>query len=190
MGRVSISVETAHEYQLKAEGQAEHESESIKNEPAPITRAGFNEASQPRAVLNDPIQITHPSPMAKQANPLSLNPDAITDSLISDPDNKGTGEDATTNLPTDAEENDITDNNGHFLVHVKETGDIADDRYRLEDLMRLFVEFDGSDPVILEIDTGKKVVRLNMPFKVRSGTKLTSRLNELLGNNVVHSKTS
>ena len=190
MGRVSISVETAHEYQLKSEGQAEHESESIKYGPAPIVRAGFNEASQPRAVLNDPIQITHPSPMAKETNPLPLNPDAITDYSISEPDSKITAEEATTNLPTDAEENDTTDNNGHFLVHVKETGDIADDRYRLEDLMRLFVEFDGSDPVILEIDTGKKIVRLNMPFKVRSGTKLTSRLNELLGNNVVHSRTS
>jgi DNA polymerase-3 subunit alpha len=189
MGRVSISVETAHEYQLKAEGQAEHESESIKYEPAPIIRAGFNEASQPRAVLNDPIQITRPSPMGKETNPLPLNPDAIADSSTNATDSQRTAEEATTNLPTDAEENDTTDNNGHFLVHVKETGDIADDRYRLEDLIRLFVEFDGSDPVILEIDTGKKVIRLNMPFKVRSGTKLTSRLNELLGNNVVHSKT-
>tara|TARA_B100001971_G_C17981153_1_gene427460 strand:+ start:95 stop:481 length:387 start_codon:yes stop_codon:yes gene_type:complete len=127
--------------------------------------------------------------MGKETNPLSLNPDAIADSSTNATDSQRTAEEATTNLPTDAEENDTTDNNGHFLVHVKETGDIADDRYRLEDLMRLFVEFDGSDPVILEIDTGKKVIRLNMPFKVRSGTKLTSRLNELLGNNVVHSKT-
>ena len=189
MGRVSISVETAHEYQLKAEGQAEQESESAKYEPAPITRAGFNEASQPRAILNDPIQIMHTSPKVDQADPLPLSPDEITDSSTSKPSGEETPEEITTNLPTNTETDDNVTHNGHFLVHVKETGDIADDRYRLEDLMRLFVEFDGSDPVILEIDTGKKVVRLNMPFKVRSGTKLTNRLNELLGTETVHTRT-
>ena len=189
MGRVSISVETAHEYQLKAEGQAEQESESAKYEPAPITRAGFNEASQPRAILNDPIQIMHTSPKVDQADPLPLSLNEITDSSTSKPGGEETPEEITTNLPTNTETDDNVTHNGHFLVHVKETGDIADDRYRLEDLMRLFVEFDGSDPVILEIDTGKKVVRLNMPFKVRSGTKLTNRLNELLGTETVHTRT-
>ena len=189
MGRVSISVETAHEYQLKAEGQAEQESESAKYEPAPITRAGFNEASQPRAILNDPIQIMHTSPKVDQADRLPLGTDGITDSSTSKPGGEKTPEEITTNLPTNTETDDNATHNGHFLVHVKETGDIADDRYRLEDLMRLFVEFDGSDPVILEIDTGKKVVRLNMPFKVRSGTKLTNRLNELLGTETVHTRT-
>ena len=189
MGRVSISVETAHEYQLKAEGQAEQESESAKYEPAPITRAGFNEASQPRAILNDPIQITHTSPKVDQGDPLPLNPDEITNSSASKPGGEETPEEITVDLPTDTEPDDNVTLNGHFLVHVKETGDIANDRYRLEDLMRLFVEFDGSDPVILEIDTGEKVVRLNMPFKVRSGTKLTNRLNELLGNETVHTRT-
>ncbi len=189
MGRVSISVETAHEYQLKAEGQAEQESESAKYEPAPITRAGFNEASQPRAILNDPIQITHTSPKVDQGDPLPLSLDEITDSSTSKSGGEETTEEITTNLPTNTKPDDNVTHNGHFLVHVKETGDIADDRYRLEDLMRLFVEFDGSDPVILEIDTGEKVVRLNMPFKVRSGTKLTNRLNELLGNETVHTRT-
>jgi len=189
MGRVSISVETAHEYQLKAEGQAEQESESAKYEPAPITRAGFNEASQSRAILNDPIQISHTSPKVDQGDPLPLNPDEITNSSTSKPDGEETPKEITVDLPTDTEPDDNLTLNGHFLVHVKETGDVANDRYRLEDLMRLFVEFDGSDPVILEIDTGEKVVRLNMPFKVRSGTKLTNRLNELLGNETVHTRT-
>jgi DNA polymerase III alpha subunit len=71
-GRVSISVETASEYQLKAEGQAESEAEASKNEPAPVIRAGFNEASEPRPVLNDPVQNiqtnTRPAPVAKQVN--------------------------------------------------------------------------------------------------------------------------
>ena len=189
MGRVSISVEKAHEYQLKAEGQAEHESESAKNEPEPIIRAGFNEASQPRAILNDPIQITHTSPKVDETGPLPLSPDEITNSSTSKLGGEESPEEITADLPTDTEPDENATHNGHFLVHVKETGDIANDRYRLDDLMRLFVEFDGSDPVILEIDTGEKVVRLNMPFKVRAGTKLTNRLNELLGNKTVHTRT-
>ena len=135
------------------------------------------------------MQIMHTSPKVDQADPLPLGTDGITDSSTSKSGGEKTPEEITTNLPTNIETDDNVTHNGHFLVHVKETGDIADDRYRLEDLMRLFVEFDGSDPVILEIDTGKKVVRLNMPFKVRSGTKLTNRLNELLGTETVHTRT-
>ncbi|MDP6668058.1 MAG: DNA polymerase III subunit alpha, partial [Dehalococcoidia bacterium] len=56
MGRVSISVEEAHEYQLKAEGQAESEAEAAKNGPGQVIRAGFNDQSEPRPVLNDPVQ--------------------------------------------------------------------------------------------------------------------------------------
>jgi hypothetical protein len=76
---------------------------------------------------------------------------------------------------------------GPVLVRVKETGDVAVDRYRLEDIMRLFVEFPGSDSAVLEIEAGKKIVRLDMPFRVQSGTQLTKRLHELLGNGSVHS---
>ena len=139
--------------------------------------------------MNDPVQITHTSPKVDEAGPLPLNPDEIKNSSTSKPSVQETPEEITANLPNDTEPDENVTQNGHFLVHVKETGDIAEDRYRLEDLMRLFVEFDGSDPVVLEIDTGEKVVRLNMPFKVRSGTKLTNRLNELLGTETVHTRT-
>jgi len=45
----------------------------------------------------------------------------------------------------------------------------------------LFAEFPGSDPAILEIETGEKVVKLEMPFTVQSGSRLTDRLHDLLG---------
>ena len=129
MGRVSISVEKAHEYQLKAEGQSEQESESAKYEPAPITRAGFNEASQPRAILNDPVKITHTSPKVDEVGPLPLNPDEIKTSSTSKPIVEETPEEITANLPNDTEPDENVTHHDHFLVHVKETGDIADDRY-------------------------------------------------------------
>ena len=72
-----------------------------------------------------------------------------------------------------------------MLVRVKETGDAADDRDRLEDIVRLFMEFPGTDAPMLEIETGSKIVRLDMPFSVQAGAQLTARLDELLGNGTV-----
>jgi DNA polymerase-3 subunit alpha len=189
IGRVSLSVETAVEYQLKAEGQAESEAEAKKNEPAPIVRAGFNEASEPRPVLNDPVQ---PTSAPKQAEPVASQVSEATNDNYkntvhqnSDPDPEETPLSTESAAPTHADQDDGFSDGGTILVRVKETGDAADDRYRLEDIMRLFVEFSGSDPAILEIETGEKIVRLEMPFKVQSGEHLTNRLHELLGNGTV-----
>jgi DNA polymerase-3 subunit alpha len=195
-GRVSISVETANEYQLKAEGQAESEAEASKNEPAPVIRAGFNEASEPRPVLNDPVQSTQtnirPTPAAKQVNEQPGNSYDTPALSKNEPTNKETPlatESVVTPAPIKNNPYESHDDlaGGPVLVRVKETGDVAVDRYRLEDIMRLFVEFPGSDTAVLEIETGKKIVRLDMPFRVQSGTQLTNRLHELLGNESVHS---
>jgi hypothetical protein len=83
--------------------------------------------------------------------------------------------------PNDLNNSDNGMNVGPVLVRVKETGDALHDRYRVEDIMKLFAEFPGSDLAILEIDTGEKIVRLEMPFTVQSGLRLTGRLQDLLG---------
>ena len=192
-GRVSISIETASEYQLKAEGQIESEAQASKNEPAPVIRAGFNEVSEPRPVLNDPVQSTgadtRAAPEAKQVNE---QPDNSYDPPVrpeNEPINKETplASESMVLIANEPDEAQSGLGGGPVLVRVKETGDVAVDRYRLEDIMRLFVEFPGSDPAVLEIETGKKIVRLDMPFSVQSGTQLTNRLHELLGNGSVHS---
>jgi len=200
-GKTSLMVNSASEYLLKAEGQAESESEALKNEPAPIVRAGFNEASEPRPVLNDPIQsMTPATPARKQVNeppnnayeqsvrpaPISQPTPTSQPAPNSEPIARETPLTIESAAPTDTElEIDSPDQTGPFLVRVKETGEIAHDRDRLEDIMRLFVEFPGSNPAILEIETGNKIVRLDMPFNVRSGAQLTNRLHDLLGNGAV-----
>ena len=187
-GRVSLSVETAFEYQLKSEGQAESEAETAKNEPAPVVRVGFNEASQPRPVLNDPVQHTPPSSksvtVAPQVNEAPSTNDNNSAPPLAEPIPTISEETTLTTEsanPNDLDNADNVINVGPVLVRVKETGDAAHDRYRVEDIMKLFAEFSGSDVAILEIDTGEKVVRLEMPFTVQSGSKLTDRLDELLG---------
>jgi len=74
---------------------------------------------------------------------------------------------------------------GTVTVKVQETGDAAEDRYRLEDVMTLLMEYPGSDPAQLEIDTGVAIVRLDMPFTVKSGPVLKQRISELLGEEAV-----
>jgi DNA polymerase-3 subunit alpha len=196
MGRVSISVEEAHEYQLKAEGQVELDAEAAKNKPAPIIRAGFNEASEPRPVLNDPAQPTRTESVQNIANG-ARGSESVRQAPVNNPINS-TQKEATlaieSTTPTRISlDGDVTgqaaSDNGSMLVRVKETGDAADDRYRLEDIVRLFMEFPGKDPAVLEIETGNKIVRLDMPFSVQAGAQLTGRLHELLGNGTVRTTT-
>jgi len=196
MGRVSISVEEAHEYQLKAEGQVELDAEAAKNKPAPIIRAGFNEASEPRPVLNDPAQPTRTESVQNIANG-ARGSESVRLAPVNNPINS-TQKEATlaieSTTPTRINlDGDVTgqaaSDNGPMLVRVKETGDAADDRYRLEDIVSLFLEFPGKDPAVLEIETGNKIVRLDMPFSVQAGAQLTGRLHELLGNGTVRTTT-
>lgn len=196
MGRVSISVEEAHEYQLKAEGQVELDAEAAKNKPAPIIRAGFNEASEPRPVLNDPAQPTRTESVQNIANG-ARGSESVRQAPVNNPINS-TQKEATlaieSTTPTRISlDGDVTgqaaSDNGPMLVRVKETGDAADDRYRLEDIVSLFLEFPGKDPAVLEIETGNKIVRLDMPFSVQAGAQLTGRLHELFGNGTVPTTT-
>ena len=196
MGRVSISVEEAHEYQLKAEGQVESDAEAAKNKPAPIIRTGFNEASEPRPVLNDPAQPTRTESVQNIANG-ARGPESNRQTPVNNPINS-TQKEATlaieSTTPTRISlDGDVTgqaaSDNGPMLVRVKETGDASDDRYRLEDIVSLFLEFPGKDPAALEIETGNKIVRLDMPFSVQAGAQLTGRLHELLGNGTVRTTT-
>jgi len=196
MGRVSISVEEAHEYQLKAEGQVELDAEAAKNKPAPIIRTGFNEASEPRPVLNDPAQPTRTESVQNIANG-ARGSESNRQTPVNNPINS-TQKEATlaieSTTPTRISlDGDVTgqaaSDNGPMLVRVKETGDAADDRYQLEDIVSLFLEFPGKDPAVLEIETGNKIVRLDMPFSVQAGAQLTGRLHELLGNGTVRTTT-
>jgi DNA polymerase-3 subunit alpha len=196
MGRVSISVEEAHEYQLKAEGQVELDAEAAKNKPAPIIRAGFNEASEPRPVLNDPAQPTRTESVQNIAHG-ARGSESVRQAPVNNPINSTQKEATLAIEPTTPTrislDGDVTgqaaSDNGSMLVRVKETGDTADDRYRLEDIVSLFLEFPGKDPAVLEIETGNKIVRLDMPFSVQAGAQLTGRLHELLGNGTVRTTT-
>ena len=178
MGRVSLSVETAKEYQLGST-----ENNSIEPEAAPTVVAGFNEASEPRPVINDPTPAASTNaPSVREPKPDYPKPPI--------PESKP----EETTLATEIESNTSVEVDssiddeykpGTVTVKVQETGDAAEDRYRLEDVMTLLMEYPGSDPAQLEIDTGVAIVRLDMPFTVKSGPVLKQRISELLGEEAV-----
>ncbi|MBI2964626.1 MAG: DNA polymerase III subunit alpha [Chloroflexi bacterium] len=71
---------------------------------------------------------------------------------------------------------------GGITVRLVETGRELEDRYRLEDLVKMLLEFRGDQSVTLEVVTNGRVVRLDMPFiTIRSCTELTDRLSAMLG---------
>jgi hypothetical protein len=68
------------------------------------------------------------------------------------------------------------------VIKVEETGRPAEDRYRLEDIVRLLLEYRGHSLVTLEVRTSGRVVRLDMPFAtVDACPDLERRLSDLLG---------
>lgn len=72
--------------------------------------------------------------------------------------------------------------NGNLLIRVTETGRIAEDRHRLEDVVRVLLEFKGRSAVTLEVKTAGRVVTMDMPFaSVDCCPELETRLADLLG---------
>ncbi len=74
-----------------------------------------------------------------------------------------------------------------LVLKVRETGILAEDRYRLEDLVRLLLEYRGGAAVVLEVATKGRIVKLDMPFvRVDPCPELRGRLTDLLGEDNVH----
>ncbi len=68
------------------------------------------------------------------------------------------------------------------VVRLQESGVAAEDRYKLEDLVRVLLEYRGGSAVVLEVLTKGRVVKMDMPFvEVNACPELHARLVDLLG---------
>ena len=68
------------------------------------------------------------------------------------------------------------------MVRLMESGHLTEDRGKLEDVVRLLLNYRGETPVTLEVATDGNVVKLDMPFaKVEPCDELKSKLSELVG---------
>ena len=72
------------------------------------------------------------------------------------------------------------------MVRLMESGHLTEDRGKLEDVVRLLLNYRGETPVTLEVTTNGNVVKLDMPFaKVDPCGELKSKLSALVGDDNV-----
>ncbi|MBI4221039.1 MAG: hypothetical protein HY682_12900, partial [Chloroflexi bacterium] len=123
---------------------------------------------------------------ASPAEPLETPPPASA-RTTTQPDTTNTSTDSGTQLTQANGNGHAASANGHakasgITVRLVETGRDLEDRYRLEDLVKMLLEFRGEQAVTLEVVTNGRLVRLDMPFvTIRSCSELTDRLTAMLG---------
>ena len=154
-GRVSISVEEAREY--FPEGTDE-----------PDRSRGL---AEPVAKYESAPQFDTPAP-------------AMTNGAAESPQADVVAESAAVPVAAPTEQSSVPapkDETG-VMVRLRESGQFVEDRGRLEDVVRLLLNYRGESPVILEVATNGNVVKLDIPFaKVEPCDELRSKLAELVG---------
>ena len=154
-GRVSISVEEAREYIFP--GTAESDRSPGRAEPL--------------ASPDPPPQFDSPVPAMGNGATVPPQRHVVAESAAG-PIAASTPE---TSNPAPAEEAGV-------MVRLKESGHLTEDRGKLEDVVRLLLNYRGETPVTLEVATNGNVVKLDMPFaKVEPCDELKSKLSELVG---------
>ena len=156
-GYLSISVDGAREYFLPG-----HE------EATPLTNASPNSAN-PAQGAHNPRSV---APAASLHNPNQLKPaiPMVNNTGISN-GNGASHVEAATTVPTEPA----------LSIRVSETGVVAEDKSRFEDIISLLLNYKGNHPFVLEVETGERVVTLEMPFAIQPCDALVSNLSEMIG---------
>ncbi|MBT6680590.1 MAG: DNA polymerase III subunit alpha [Chloroflexi bacterium] len=155
-GRVSISVEDAREYRLPG-----HEEEgSLTNDST------FGAGA--------PGQVAPSSPNPNRLKPAAPMSNA---SMQNGSINGNGGSHGQQEAPPPSEP--------ALFIRVAETGVVVEDKNRFEDIIRLLLNYKGDHPFILEVETGERLVTLEMPFQIQPCDELVSNLSELIGSDNV-----
>jgi DNA polymerase-3 subunit alpha len=170
-GRVSIAVDEAQEYVLPGTQPALPGTPATTSRTTPGLDMAVGNGHSAVPVPNGIAPLAQPANGTGKSESLSMNqaaarqaPQQPTEahSISTSPAETGPG--------------------GGVVVRVSETGHAAEDRYRLEDLVRVLLEYRGPSPVRLEVATKGRIVKLDMPFvTVTPCAELNRRLEELLG---------
>ena len=156
-GYLSISVDGAREYRLPG-----HE------ETTPLTNAPLNSAN-PAQGANNPRSV---APAASSHSPNQLKPAMPMGNATGIANGNGASHmEAATTVPTEPA----------LSIRVSETGVVAEDKNRFEDIIRLLLNHKGNHPFVLEVETGERVVTLEMPFAIQPCDALVSNLSEMIG---------
>ena len=78
-------------------------------------------------------------------------------------------------------------NKQSLIINIHESDNPLNDTHQLRELVQLLLEFQGSDPVKLNIHTNGKQVLMDLPeVQVKFCSELQTRLQDTLGNEAVH----
>ncbi|HCV26843.1 MAG TPA: DNA polymerase III subunit alpha [Dehalococcoidia bacterium] len=153
-GRVSISVEDAREYRLPGHEEAAHLTNNSPSQSGAETGAGPTAQAAQAVPSQNPNRLRPTAPMGNNT-----------------PAANGNG--ATQESPTPLEP--------AFSIRVSETGVVSEDKNRFEDVIRLLLNYKGDHPFILQVETGERIVTLEMPFAIQPCDELVTNLSELIG---------
>ena len=157
-GYLSISVDEAREYHLPGYEEA-----------APLNNDTANGTGTP-GMAAQPAAVPQFGSQNGDHNPNRLRP-AVPMGNVSSPNGNGA---AQQEAPAPLEP--------ALSIRVSETGVVAEDKNRFEDIIRLLLNYKGNHPFILEVATAEqRVVTLEMPFSIQPCDELVSNLSEMVG---------
>lgn len=175
-GRVSISAEEAKEYGWSSGGGS---APAIGEPTESLPTSGSSAPSRPAA----PVALQEETAGAGESEGARFNGKARSGSY-----QEGIGGNGASNGASEHIASSTPTGNGYgvsssgVVVRMQDTGQLLEDRYRLEDLVKTLLEYHGDEAVTLEIETEGRIVRMEMPFvTIRSCPELTDRLTDLLG---------
>lgn len=155
-GRVSISVEEAREYRLPV-----HEEEGSLNNDSQITSGMHSQKGSTGQVSQQiPNRLKPATPMQD----VSISNGSVKENGSTTPQQEAPAPQEST-----------------LSVRVTETGVIVEDKNRFEDIIRLLLNHKGQHPFVLEVETGERLITLEMPFQIQPCDELVSNLSELIG---------
>ena len=76
---------------------------------------------------------------------------------------------------------DVTKEPETLLIQILESGNPTEDKFKIEDVFRLLLEYPGEDEVTLHIMSSNKLVKMVWPTTIKINAKLEERLGEVLG---------
>jgi len=167
-GRVSISVDSAREYRLPGHEEVAPLNNGTGNNNTANGTGAPGMAAQPS--MGQPSGVPQFGSPNGSNNPNRLRPATPVGNAAS-PNGNGA---AQQEPPAPLEP--------ALSIRLSETGVVAEDKERFEDIIRLLLNYKGNHPFILEVATAEqRVVTLEMPFSIQPCDELVSNLSEMVG---------
>ena len=169
------------------------------DEPSPPSEAPWDERlddvepPQPAGVTVPAVRLEsgHAAPVATASNSHSpSNGNGAAEAPKAASDNGDTAKESQPRANGHAQQPNGNGGPKHWLqLMLQETSDPRQDELTLRDTLRLLMDYPGNDPVLLEVRTNGKTVRLEASMKAQGCPALYERLEDILGAGMVREHT-